>query len=272
VPQTVSKLPQKKRRKSRPKQRLQVVKSLWRFGCMSAIFGGVSWAASQLDWKISQAEQIRVEGNQYLTDQAVRSLLAIPYPKLIMELAPEQLTAKLIAQGSIASAKIDRGLLPPHLTVQIQDLPPIARIIQADDTLSQIFVDERGRQLPLSSYRPTVWPTLPTLQLRLPSTGVCPEWARLYPVIHASPVAITMIDCRNPQNLFLQTEVGKVRLGAVEQTPRLTARIQQLDRLRDWQKYTDPTSVEYLDLENPDAPKLQMKLGEPKIEPAPALR
>ncbi len=272
MPQPVSKLPQKKRRKSRPKQRLKVVKSLWRFGCMSAIFGGVGWVASQSDWKISKAEQIHVEGNQYLTDQTVRSLLAIPYPQLVMELAPAQLTAKLIAQGSISSAKIDRGLLPPHLTVQIQDLPPIARIIQADNTLSQIFVDERGRQLPLSSYRPTIWSSLPTLQLRLPSTGVCPEWAQLYPVVHRSPVAITMIDCRNPQNLFLQTEIGKVRLGAVGESARLTARIQQLDRLREWQKYADPSSVDYLDLENPDAPRLQLKLGQTKIEPVPAQR
>ena len=68
---------------------------------MSAILGGFAWTVSRSDWKISQAEQIRVEGNQYLTDNAIRSILAIPYPKLIMELAPEQLTAKLIAQGSI---------------------------------------------------------------------------------------------------------------------------------------------------------------------------
>jgi cell division protein FtsQ len=270
VPQTVSKLPQKKRRKSRPKQRLKVVKSLWRFGCMSAICGGVGWVASQSDWKISKAEQIHIQGNQYLTDQAVRSILAIPYPKLIMELAPEQLTAKLIAQGSISGAKIDRGLLPPHLIVQIQDLPPIARITSADDPQSQIFVDERGHQLPLASYRPAIWSALPTLQLQLPSTGICPDWPQLYPIVHTSPVTVSLVDCRNPQNLFLQTEIGTVRLGAVGENARSKARIQQLDRLRDWQKYTDPTAVEYLDLENPDSPKLQLKLGKTQLDPVMA--
>jgi cell division protein FtsQ len=270
VPQFVSKLPQKKRRKSRPKQRLKVVKSLWRFGCMSAIFGGVGWVASYSDWKISKAEQIHVQGNQYLTDQAVRSILAIPYPKLIMELAPAQLTAKLIAQGSISTAKIDRSLLPPHLTVQVQDLPPIARIIPGDDTLSQMFIDERGRQLPLSSYRPAIWPSLPTLQLKLPTTGICPDWPQLYPIVHTSPVAVSVVDCRNPQNLFLQTEIGAVRLGAVGANSRSKARIQELDRLRDWQKYTDPTTVEYIDLENPDSPKLQLKPGKTQIEPVMA--
>lgn len=226
---------------------------------MSAILGGFAWTVSRSDWKISKAEQIRVEGNQYLTDGAVRSILAIPYPKLIMELAPEQLTAKLIAQGSISSARIDRGLLPPHLVVQVQDLPPIAQIMQDNDTQSQIFVDERGRQLPVSSYQPTILSSLPKLQLRLPSAGICPDWAQLYRLIQTSPVEIGIVDCRDPQNLFLQTEVGKVRLGAAGVNARSNERIQQLDRLRNWQKDAGPVDVDYLDLENPDAPKFQLK-------------
>ncbi len=228
---------------------------------MSAILGGFAWTVSRSDWKISKAEQIRVEGNQYLTDQTIRSILAIPYPKLIMELAPEQLTNRLIAQGSIASAKIDRGLLPPHLVVQVQDLPPIARVLSDNDTQSPIFVDERGRQLPISSYQPTILSSLPKLQLRLPSAGICPDWAQLYRAIQTSPVTIGIVDCRDPQNLFLQTEIGKVRLGSTGINARSSERIQQLDRLRDWQKQAGSADVDYLDLENPDAPKLQLKPG-----------
>jgi cell division protein FtsQ len=228
---------------------------------MSAILGGFAWAVSRSDWKISKAEQIRVEGNQYLTDNAIRSILAIPYPKLIMELAPEQLTTSLITKGSIASAKIDRGLLPPHLVVQVQDLPPIAQIMLENDTQPQIFVDELGRKLPISSYQPNVLSSLPKLQLRLPSTGICPDWAQLYRLIQTSPVTIGIVDCRDPQNLFLQTEIGKVRLGAAGINARSNERIQQLDRLRNWQKDAGSVDVDYLDLENPDAPKFQLKPG-----------
>ena len=226
---------------------------------MSAILGGFAWTLSRSDWKISRAEQIQIEGNQYLTDRTIRSILAIPYPQLIMELAPEQLTAKLVAKGSISSARIDRGLLPPHLVVQVQDLPPVAQIILDDDSLSQTFVDEHGRQLPISSYQPTVLSSLPKLQLRLPSTGICPDWAQLYRVIQTSPVKIEIVDCRDSQNLFLQTELGKVRLGSAGINSRSNERIQQLDRLRDWQKSTSAADVDYVDLENPDAPKFQLK-------------
>jgi cell division protein FtsQ len=228
---------------------------------MSTIFVGLIWIVSQTDWKISSDEQIHIQGNQYLTEKTIRSMLEIPYPKLIMELAPEDLTAKLIAKGSIATAKIDRGLLPPHLLVQIVDLPPIAGVIQDRDTDIQTFVDESGRQLPISSYKPTVWQSLPRLQLRLPTDGICPQWTRLYQTIITSPVAIGIVDCRNPQNLFLQTEIGKFRLGASGDQVRLTNQIKQLDLLRNWQKDTDPTKVEYIDLENPDSPRVQDKLA-----------
>jgi cell division protein FtsQ len=248
-----------RRRQLRQQRRIRVIKSLWRFICMIGILTGLGWVINQPDWTISRPEQIRVEGNQYLSDMTIRSMLAIPYPKLIMELSPAQLTAKLIDRSSIANVKIDRGVLPPHLVVQIQDFPPVAKIMQTETTHSQIFIDERGLQLPISSYRPAVWRSLPTLKLRLPTPGTCPEWTQLYHAIHTSPVAIGIIDCRNPQNLILQTELGKVRLGSIGDKSKLNSQMQQLDRLRNWQKHTLPEDVELLDLENPESPKFQLK-------------
>lgn len=88
---------------------------------------------------------------------------------------------------------------------------------------------------------------------------MCLNWTYIYQAIHISPVAIGMVDCRNPQNLILQTEVGKVRLGATGDRSRLNSQIQQLDQLRDWKKHAEGIDVDYLDLENPDSPKLQLK-------------
>ena len=226
---------------------------------MSGILAGLGWAINQPDWTISRPEQVRIEGNQYLSDTTVRSMLAIPYPKLIMELAPAQLADRLIERSSVANVKIDRGVLPPHLIVQIQDFPPVARIMQTEITHAQTFIDERGLQLPLSSYRPAVWRSLPTLQLRLPTPGTCPQWPQLYRAVRTSPVAVGIIDCRNPQNLILQTELGKVRLGSIDSSAKLSNQMQQLDRLRNWQKHPLPEDVELLDLENPDSPGFKIK-------------
>jgi cell division protein FtsQ len=226
---------------------------------MSGILIGLGLVVRRSDWTISKPEQIQIQGNQYLSDQTVRSMLAISYPKPIVELAPEKLTALLIDRGSISSARVDRSLLPPQLIVQVEDLPPVARILQDENTPIPAFVDERGRQLPISSYRPTVWQSLPKLQLRLPTAGTCPEWTQLYQAIRTSPVTIGIIDCRNPQNLMLQTELGQVRLGVVGDSSRLASQIQQLDRLRNWQKGIDRANIDYLDLENPLAPGFKLK-------------
>jgi cell division protein FtsQ len=234
---------------------------------MSGIFVGSIWAICQIDWTISKPEQVRIEGNQYLSDTTIRSMLAISYPKSLVELGAEQLTARLIERGFAIDARVDRGLFPPHLTVQIQDLPPVARLVR-DPTSesSEIYIDERGLELPLASYRQSVSQSLPTLQLRLPAQGACPHWVQLYRAVRTSPVAIGVIDCRDPQNLSLQTEIGKIRLGAIGDLARLTSQIQQLDRLRDWQKLTRDRDVDGLDLENPDFPKLQ--LNQPVTVPA----
>ena len=69
-------------------------------------------------------------------DRCCRSLI----PSLIIELAPAQLTTQLIERGSIATVKIDRGLLPPHLIVDVQDLLPVARMMREDGTDSQTFI------------------------------------------------------------------------------------------------------------------------------------
>lgn len=235
------------------------MKSLWRFGCMCGILTGVAWLATRPDWHISKPEQIQIEGNNYLTERAIRSMLAMSYPQSLVELAPERLSAQLLEQGSIASVKIDRGLLPPQLHVRVRDLPPVARIMRDETTESPLLIDERGRQQPISNYRNLVQASSPKLRLMIPERGECSGWQQVYRAIRTSPVLIGIVDCRDPQNLILQTEVGKVRLGISGDESRLNNQIQQLDRLRNWRKYTDPLEVDYLDLENPDTPKLQLK-------------
>jgi cell division protein FtsQ len=248
-----------RRRQLRRQRRVRAVKSLWRFGCMSGILASVAWVVNQPDWTISKPEQIQIQGNRYLSDATIRSRLAIRYPQSVMQLAPEQLTDRLLNRGSISSVKIDRRLLPPRLVVHIEDRPPVAQVLQSDSNPPLMFLDERGTQIPISHYLTSVRAAIPRLRVFALAHTMCPNWSQLYPAIHSSAVLIGSIDCRNPQNLILQTEVGKVRLGSFNDRQRLNQQIQQLDLLRDWRKHTNVLEVDYLDLENPAAPKLQLK-------------
>ncbi len=248
-----------RRHQLRQQRRVRAVKSLWRFGCMSGILAGVGWISAQPNWLISQPEQIQIQGHSYLNDATIRSILAIRYPQPMMQLSPEQLTAQLLKHGSISSATIDRRLFPPRLLVQIEDRPPVAQILPEQGRSPSKFLDERGTQIPISSYQASVQQTFPRLRVILPTPGKCPNWPQLYQAVHSSPVLISVINCRNPQNLILQTEVGAVRLGSLGDRQKLISQIQQLDLLRDWRKHTNRLDVDYLDLENPDAPKFQLK-------------
>lgn len=240
---------------------------MWRAVWTLGIVGGLGWLVAQPYWHIAKPEQIQIEGNRYLTDTAIRSRLGIAYPTAILQLSPSNMSERAIASGSIAQVQIDRSLLPPRLVVRVRDLLPVAGAIGDDPTQPQNFLDENGRQLPLSSYRSTVVKLLPKLRVRLPVQGDCPNWSLLYRAVKSSPVAIGIVDCRQPHDIMLQTEVGTVRLGAATDKHRLASQLQQLDSLRNWQQHT-PTDllgrtlrerVMYLDLEHPDRPKLQLK-------------
>ena len=250
----------KRRRQLKQQRRVQSVQSLWRFACMLVLLTGVGWFVSQPNWTISKPQQIQIKGNNYLSESAIRSMMGIRYPKQLMDLEPEQLRTQLLARKSIVSASVDRALLPPHLTIQVRDLRPVAQVIRNPSKPPTAFIDERGVEIPIGNYLPTVQRSAPKLRLLAPERGICPNWLELYPVIDASPVAIGIIDCHNPQNLFLQTEVGKVRLGNIGTKARLTTQIEQLDRLRNWQKSNNSSQIDYLDLESPNfPPKLQLK-------------
>ncbi len=251
----------KQRRRQLQQQRLvRTVKSLWRFSCMSGILAGVVWAIDRSDWHISQPERVRIEGNRYLTDETIRSILAIAYPQMIMEIAPAQLTAKLLDRASIASVKIDRFLYPPRLVIKVQDLPPVAQIMVDENAPPQKFVDERGLQMPIASYHTAVAQSPPSLRLRPPELGTCPAWAQIYQAVRTSPVAVGIVDCRNPQNLIFHTNVVEVRLGAFRDESRLKSQLQQIDRLRNWRTSTShPETVDYLDLEHLDRPFFKIR-------------
>ncbi len=227
---------------------------------MLVMLTGVGWFVSQPNWTISKPEQIEIKGNNYLSDVAIRSMMAIRYPQPLMDLEPEKLRTQLLARRSIVAASVDRVLLPPHLTIQVQDLRPVAQVVRDPSKPPTAFIDERGVETAIGNYLPTVQKQAPKLRLIQPERGICPNWQNLYPVIDASPVAVGIIDCQNPQNLFLQTEVGKVRFGNVGTKARLTAQIEQLDRLRNWQKSNNSSQIDYLDLESPNfPPKIQLK-------------
>jgi cell division protein FtsQ len=243
-----------RRRQLRRERRVYTLKICWQTLLLLGLSGGLLWAIKQPDWTIRKPQQIRIQGNRALTETAVREMLAIQYPISLLQVEPQSLHSKLLDRGSILAATVHRELIPPRITVQVRDRFPVAVVGSSAANAPAGMIDEMGQWLPTASY---LLPAdrLPTLKL-LSGNNTCPNWPDLYHAVYQSPVKIQEIDCRDSLNLILKSDVGSLRLGTFDRT-KIYKQLQEAYKLRDWQQYYNPATVLYLDLENPNAPKIQ---------------
>jgi cell division protein FtsQ len=244
-----------RRRQLRRERRAYAFKICWQTLLLLSICGGVLWAIGRPNWIIRQPQQIQIQGNHALTEKAVREMLAIQYPVSLLEVEPQAIHSRLLEHGSILAATVHRDLIPPRIIVRVRDRLPVAVVDPISAKAPAGMIDEMGQWLPTSSYN---LPThqIPKLKVLLSSDNTCPNWFDLYRAIYQSPIKIEEVDCRNSLNLILKSEIGSLRLGGFDRT-KIYKQLQEAYKLRNWQQYYDPTTVLYLDLENPSSPKIQ---------------
>jgi cell division protein FtsQ len=289
-----------RRKQLRHQRRMRLLKSSWRFLSVAALAGGMIWGATQPAWVIRRSDQVKIEGNQFLSAQTVRSLLPIPYPQSVFRTQPQDIIATLKAKAPIADATVERQLFPPGITVKIRERNPVAIILSHPASVrlpldskvdskaesksagdedkppskspsgptfpdGQSLLDENGMILSMKSY------TSIKQNLELPKLRVIgnpdlyrQNWAGFYQALRRSPVKIEQIDWRNPGNLILQTDLGVVHLGLY--SDRLLDQLKALDRMRQLPNKVSRDQIAYIDLSKPDAPAVQMKSSQTPIK------
>ena len=75
-------------------------------------------------------------------------------------------------------------------------------------------------------------------------------------MVSRSPIKILEINCQNPTNLILKTELGIVHLGAY--SPRLTEQLKVLGKMRQLHTKLNANQISYIELKNPQTPLVQM--------------
>jgi cell division protein FtsQ len=242
-----------RRRQLRQERRIRTLKVAWQVLLLGGMVGGVVWGITRPDWTISKPQQVSIVGNQSLTENTVRNMLGLRYPTSLLQIEPQALNAKLLAQGSVVRATVHRELLPPRLHIQIRDRLPVATVDRLiNSKVTKGLLDESGQWLPLNSYR-LKSEQMP--KLRLIASQSCPGWSELYRAIQQSPVQISEVDCQEPLHLTLVTEIGLVRIGEFDHT-KIYKQLQRAHELRNWQQSTSLKNA-IVDLENPQSPKLQ---------------
>ncbi|MEG4805210.1 FtsQ-type POTRA domain-containing protein [Microcoleus sp. ARI1-B5] len=282
----------RRRQELRRQRRARSVALLWQTVAASAIAGGLLWWIAQPAWLIARSEQVKVEGNQWLSDKAVRSLVPLSYPQSLWGIQPQALAEKLESTGPIAKAKVTRNLFPPSLTVEVSERLPVAvaqptAVLRSNSDKEKVgWLDARGGWMPSDSYA-AVRPhssiglrsaggtgpehSLPTLKVIGPLELYRASWPKFYQGLSGLTVKVFEIDWQNPNNLILKTEIGSVHLGPY--SSKTASQLKVLDRMRQLPKQLDSSKIAYIDLRNPAEPIVHLPEPPPSLEtssPAPA--
>lgn len=253
---------QTRRQVLRRQRRLHLGQSSWRLLALLGLTAAIFWAATRPSWVIQTPRQIQVKGTHLLSTRMIQDLVPLTYPQSLMEIDPDAIARQLRQRTPVLSVKVNRQLLPPGLTVTVQERVPVAVVLppgQADGQFLQAgVIDDRGAWMPMSSLglTPATTNRLPGLKLQ----GMKPEyqryWPQIYATVHRSPVAIQTIDWRDPGNLVLETDLGKVHLGPY--TPELGEQLATLDKMRNLPQQVEKSLVAHIDLTKPSRPAITL--------------
>jgi cell division protein FtsQ len=259
-----------RRKQMRRARRATRLKSSWRFLVVAALAAGALWMTTQPTWVLRRSDQVKVEGNRFLSVQTIRNLLPIQYPQSIFRTQPTAIVDTLKQKAPIIDAWVDRQIFPPSLTVRIRERTPVAQLVDPDvlaahqDKTKQStgkghdLLDESGVVIPIESLNALNQQQtlkLPSLKILGRIETLKPQWIGCYQALRNSPVRIQQIDWRNPTNLIAISEIGTVHLGAYSPA-EFTRQLRAIDGMRRIGEKIPKEQIDYIDLKNPDKPSI----------------
>jgi len=240
------------RRKQREQRRQQkwgdFLKVSWRWLATAGLMSGVLWVATFPHWLLRSPKQIEIRGMRLLPEESIRKLVTLGYPQSIFQIQTKDIADRLQQSAPIRHVTVERTLFPPKVTITVQERQPIAI---AAISGKPGYIDPEGTWIPLPSYpRKIPKPQLVVLGANSRNLAL---WSGLYDHIRRTPVGISKIDWRSPNNLILATDIGMVHLGAYKDN-KIAKQLEVLDRLRGLPQKFNPSTFNYIDLTNPESP------------------
>ena len=258
---------QYRRKELKSKRRLKTLLATLRTLSIASLAGGIFWLVTLPNWVIRSSSEIDILGNQFLSVDDIRSLIPLSYPQALLKLSTEELTEKLKARAPFEDIIVSREIFPPGVTIKLEERQPVALAL-APVTSSQShktkitklgYLDVKGILVPHKFYQNAT-----AKKVKLPNFKVIgiPEqylmyWQQLYDLIARSEVKITEVDCQDPNNLILKTELGKVHVGAY--TSKLPEQLMVLAKMKRLLEKVHPTQISYIDLTDPQWPSIKQK-------------
>lgn len=262
-----------KTKELKKERRLKAFLIITRTLLISSFALGALWLLVLPNWVIRSQNEIKVKGNQFLSEQEVRSLIPFSYPQPLVTMTIANLEQKLETNTPFSDVVITRKILPPELIIDVTERQPVAiaqttRLENNQNKIIQLgYLDDQGILMENKFYQdiPQEKLKLPTLKIIGIPDQYLPHWQNLYSLVKLSEVKIKTIDWRNPTNLILDTELGKVHLGAYSLNT-FPEQLKMLAKMKQLPQKISRDQILYLNLSNPDYPYVKEK---PKPKPKP---
>ncbi len=248
-----------RRRSLRQQRRLRLLKGIWRLLMLTGLGVALVEIIRSPIWVIRRPEQVEVKGSRYIQVEAVRSLLPIAYPQSLWQVEPEAIANQVKARLPIQAITVSRQLFPPGLTVQLAepDFVALAVPIGNNATENLGLLDETGNWVALAKYT-VIDPNFkqPKLKIIGNPEQYRPYWPKLYQACRTSPIKILEIHWSDPNNLLLETELGRVRIGAYSPT-QFQQQLVLLSKMKHLPEQLKQQPIGAIDISDPENPTIQ---------------
>ena len=292
---------QQRRRQLKTNRRNRLLQTSWRSVVVLGLAAATVWIILQPNWVIRRSQQVKIEGNRFLTTQSIRSLLPIQYPQSLLRIQSSQISDALTTKAPIAEAIVERHLFPPGLVIKVREREPVAQAIygsggkpaQSDPKI--IANRENGKATDKSNFstnsnagnsgKAAIDSTPPDAFLdengmilpienyielnqgmKLPDLKILgnPD------VYRGQWTSFYPILRRSPvkiQSIDWQNPANirlKSEMGWIHLGPlgrTFALQIRSLDKMRQLPKRLPPEQIDYIDLRNPNNPIIQLKIS-----------
>lgn len=228
--------------------------SLWRSCFVIGCTMSLSLIAALPYWQIKHQNQIQISGKKLVSKNTVYDALSFTYPQFIWTVNGLKLAQKIESIPSVAAAKVSKQIIPPTVTVSLQEKAPVALAISEGKVG---FLDIHGEWIDQKFYGDIDADySLPKIKVINYQSQYQRTWSKIYQLILLYPeLKVDEVEWNQTGNLFVQTKIGRVFLGT--DLSRLKQQFIVMTKLQNLPAYLERSEIAYINLSNPDLKLIQ---------------
>ena len=228
--------------------------ALWRSCLMICCALSLSLAATLPKSQVKDQGQIRVNGTKLVSQDTIYQALNFSYPQFIWSVNGMDLTQKVESIPSIKAAKVSKQIIPPIITISLQEKIPVAL---ATSKGKVGFLNSEGEWVEQEFYT-NVDGNYPLPQLKVIDYQMQfrTAWSKIYELILLYPqLKVNEIHWQSSGGIFINTKIGQVFLGS--ELSRLEQQFKIISKLENLPEHLESSKIAYIDLSSPGVNLIQ---------------